>query len=103
MLNKRLILLPPDDHFYRGVPSITLALAQWTNGELSLAFQSAKEAANSFQIAGNLLFELSTKSVMAEIKAAQGELNEGVTIYKQAVHQATRNNVTSLRNGGELT
>ena len=95
-------LLPPDDHFYRGVPSITLAMAQWTNGELSFAFQSAKEAANSFQIAGNLLFELSTKSVMAEIKAGLGELNEAVTIYKQAIHQATRNNGTSLRTVASL-
>ena len=95
-------LLPPDDHFYRGVPSITLAMAQWTNGELSLAFQSASDAANSFQIADNLLFELSTKSVMAEIKAAQGELNEGVTIYNQALQQLTRSNETLLRTAVSL-
>ena len=84
---RTLDLLPEDDHFYRGIPAITLGLAQWTNGDLVSAFKSATDATTSFKIANNDRFALGGKYVMAELKVAQGDLEGAAQIYRRSLDQ----------------
>ncbi len=69
-------LLPDDDHFYRGVPTVTLGMAQWAEGELNAAAHSFAAAIAHFQRADNLLFAVSGMLVLAQIKVRLGHLHE---------------------------
>lgn len=69
-------LLPDDDHFYRGVPTVTLGMAQWAEGELNAAADSFAAAIAHFQRADNLLFAVSGLLVLAQIKVRLGQLHE---------------------------
>ncbi|MFK7806110.1 MAG: LuxR C-terminal-related transcriptional regulator, partial [Anaerolineae bacterium] len=95
-------LLPEDDHFYRGIPTVTLGLAQWANGDLKAAFKSFSDAVTSFQLANNLLFEMGGRTVMAEIKVAQGHLHEAVQIYKQSLQRFAEHKVPLFRFGENI-
>ena len=68
-------LLPDDDHFYRGVPTVTLGMAQWAEGELNAAADSFAAAIAHFQRADNLLFAVSGLLVLAQIKVRLGQLH----------------------------
>ncbi|MCB0099867.1 MAG: tetratricopeptide repeat protein, partial [Caldilineaceae bacterium] len=69
-------LLPDDDHFYRGVPTVTLGMAQWAEGELNAAADSFVAAIAHFQRADNLLFAVSGLLVLAQIQVRLGQLHE---------------------------
>ncbi len=81
-------LLPEDDDFYRGIPSVILGLAYWANGDLALARHSFTDAIASFQMAGNTLFVISSIYVLAAIRMAQGRLHEAFSTYQQGLQLA---------------
>ena len=80
-------LLPDDDYFYRGIPAVILALANWASGNLETAHQFFADAIASFQLAGNVLFAVSGIYVQAEIRVAQGRLHEAVSTYQQLLQR----------------
>lgn len=82
---KTLALLPADDHFYRGVPTVTLGMAQWAGGELLAAADSFNIAIGHFLRADNLLFAISGMVVLAQIKVRLGRLLEAIEINQQAL------------------
>ena len=82
---RALDLLPEDDHFYRGIPSVIIGLAYWARGALEMASRSFIEATDCFQMANNGLFTISSLSVLAAIKMAQGELHEAFRTYQRAL------------------
>ena len=82
---KTLALLPADDHFYRGVPTVTLGMAQWAGGELLAAADSFDVAIGHFLRADNLLFAASGMVVLAQIKVRLGRLLEAIEINEQAL------------------
>lgn len=82
---KTLALLPADDHFYRGVPTVTLGMAQWAEGEMLAAADSFDVAIGHFLRADNLLFAVSGMVVLAQIKVRLGKLLEAIEINQQAL------------------
>ena len=78
-------LLPDDDHFYRGIPAVIMGLAYWSSGDLEAAQRAIIDATTSFQMAGNDIFAISSTSVLAAIRVAQGRLQEAFTTYQQAL------------------
>lgn len=78
-------LLPDDDHFYRGIPAVIMGLAYWSSGDLEAAQRAIIDATTSFQMAGNGIFAISSTSVLAAIRVAQGRLQKAFTTYQQAL------------------
>ncbi len=84
-VQQTLALVPDDDHFYRGVPTVTLGMAQWTGGELNAAVDSFAAAIVLFQRADNLLFAVSGMLVLAQIKVRLGQLHEAAATHTRAL------------------
>ncbi|MEM8857524.1 MAG: LuxR C-terminal-related transcriptional regulator [Chloroflexota bacterium] len=95
-------LLPEDDHFYRGIPAVTLGMAQLANGDLKYAFKSFSDAVTSFELANNPLFALNGRMVMADIKVTQGHLHEATHIHKESLRQFEEQKVPLFRTGESL-
>lgn len=81
---KTLELLPPDDHFYRAIPLVTLGLAQWRRGDLNEAWTSMSEALERFEFADNLIYAQRCHYALAELRLCQGRLTEGLASYERA-------------------
>ncbi|MCB0033802.1 MAG: tetratricopeptide repeat protein, partial [Anaerolineales bacterium] len=96
-VQQALALIPADDHFYRGIPAVTLGLAQWAHGELTSAADSFIEAVTSFLKADNLLFVVSGQAVLADIRLVQGRLHDAAEIYEQALQMITERAEPLLR------
>jgi LuxR family maltose regulon positive regulatory protein len=80
-VQQALELVSDDDHFYRGVPTVTLGMAQWAEGELNAAEDSFAAAIVHFQRADNLLFAVSGMLVLAQIKVRLGQLHGAAATY----------------------
>ena len=87
---KALDLISEDDHFYRGVPALTLGLAQWANGKLPAASRSFIQAITNFELANNVVFELNARYVLGDILFMQGRLREAKHVYEQAISQVRK-------------
>ena len=82
---RALELLPVDDPFYRGIPSVTVAMAQWSRGEIDEAFDWFAEGLRSFRAAGNRPYAHSAMYAMAEIRLDQGRLAEAEELFDGAL------------------
>lgn len=76
--------LPRDDSFYRGIPAVTVGLAQWARGELDAAVGSFDDGLHAFRAAGNTVFEHGALYVMAEVRLEQGWLAESAALFAEA-------------------
>ncbi len=84
-VQQALELVSDDDHFYRGIPTVTLGMAQWAEGELNAAEDSFAAAIVHFQRADNLLFAVSGMLALAQIKVRLGQLHEAAATYAHAL------------------
>lgn len=89
--------LPPEDYIRRAVPTSLLGLAHWANGDLEAAHRSFSAVVTSFQRAGAVLNTLDLRYTLAEIRAAQGRLNDAFHIYRQVLQIADEHSEESLR------
>ncbi len=76
------------DFIRRGPPSAILGLAHWAMGDLEAAFIALKDAMDSFQKVGNIVFALSGTYGLADIRIAQGRLQAAIAVYEQALQIA---------------
>ena len=97
-----LALLPESDYFQRGIPSALLGLAYMASGDLEAAHRSMADAMSNFQRAGNILFAISTTSVRADIRMAQGRLYEAMRAYEQSLQLATEQGEPVLQGTADL-
>jgi LuxR family maltose regulon positive regulatory protein len=86
---RALDLLPEGDYLRRGIPASILALAYWASGDLEAAHRSFADAMASFQMAGNVLFAITGTHVLADIRMAQGRLQEAFNTYQRSLQLAT--------------
>lgn len=82
---RALELIPEDDPFYRGIPSVTVGMAQWSRGEIDEAFDAFAEGLRSFRAAGNRPFAHSAMYAMADIRLHQGRLAEAEALFDGAL------------------
>jgi LuxR family maltose regulon positive regulatory protein len=85
---RRALELLPDDSLWRGAAAAVLGIGYWIGGDLEPAFQSFAEGKALMEMAGYTQFQNSGVHIMADIRIAQGRLNEAERIYEQALRLA---------------
>ncbi len=82
-------LAGPEDHFIHGAAGGYLGLAAWSAGNIAEARSTFSEAVRSLHAAGNLVDELDTTIVLADMEVAAGRPSRARRLFEQALQTAT--------------
>ena len=85
---RALELAGPDDHLARGGAAGFLGLAAWAAGDVTRAFETFTIAVGSLHAAGNLVDELTSTVVLADLSLAAGHPGRARTLYRRAMEVA---------------
>ena len=86
---RALDLAGPEDHVVRGGGGGFLGLAAWAAGDVQKALVTFSQAARSLHAAGNLVDELDSTVVLADMWVASGRPGRARQLYEQALQTAT--------------
>jgi LuxR family maltose regulon positive regulatory protein len=79
----------PEDHFLRGAGAGYLGLAAWASGHIAEALSTFSDAVRSLHAAGNLVDELDTTIVLADMWVTSGRPGRARRLFEQALQTAT--------------
>jgi LuxR family maltose regulon positive regulatory protein len=82
-------LLTDGDYLERAIPAALIGFVHWSNGDLEAAHQSFSDIMISFQMSGDISGAISLSTIKADIRMAQGLLNEAASTYEKSVQLAT--------------
>jgi len=99
---RALDLAGPEDHFVRGAGSGFLGLAAWAAGDVEEALSTFSEAIRSLHAAGNLVDELDSTVVLADMWVAAGKPSRARRLCEQALQTATEGGVPHTRATADL-
>jgi LuxR family maltose regulon positive regulatory protein len=77
--------MPPDDPQLQGAASALLGIAHLSAGELEPAYNAIVAGMERLREIGNIAFALSGTGILADIRAAQGRLNEAARVAATAL------------------
>ena len=83
-----LALARPGDHLARGAAAGFLGLAAWAKGDVPAALQTFTQAVASLHAAGNLVDELSSTVMLADMWLAAGRPGTARRLYRAALQRA---------------
>ncbi len=95
-------LAGPNDHLARGAATGFLGLAAWARGDVSTALETFTQAVASLKAAGNLVDELSSTVVLADMWLAAGRPGRSGRLYERALQRAEAHGVTLPRATADL-
>ena len=99
---RALDLAGPNDHLARGGAAGFLGLAAWAQGDVSSALETFAHAVASLHAAGNLVDELSSTVVLADLWLAAGRPSKARRLYESALHLAEAHGEPVARATAEL-
>jgi LuxR family maltose regulon positive regulatory protein len=100
--NRALEATAADDHFERGAASGFLALAHWRTGNLDTAYPHWADTMSSLQRAGHAVDALGCIRPLAEIRIAQGRLQDARRLYNRGLTLATERPGPVLRGAADM-
>ncbi|MGI9173882.1 MAG: LuxR C-terminal-related transcriptional regulator [Rhodothermales bacterium] len=86
---RALDLLSEDDHFGRGSAAAMLGMAYWASGDLEAAHQTLVNGFARLGMAGDVPMAIGATFALADVRVAQGRLNEAVNACKQSLQLAS--------------
>ena len=75
----------PDDHFWRGAAAGFLALAAWSEGDITTAVETFTTAVASLHAAGSVVDELSSTALLAEMWTVAGRPDRARDLCERAL------------------
>lgn len=99
---RALELARPDDHLARGAASGFLGLAAWATGDVPAALQTFSQAVASLHAGGNLVDELSSTVVLADMWLAAGRPSKARRLYQSALQLAGAHGESVVRATADL-
>jgi LuxR family maltose regulon positive regulatory protein len=90
-------LAGPGDHLARGGAAGFLGLVSWANGDVSGALETFAEAVASLHAAGNLVDELSSTGVLADMWLVAGHPSTARRLYERALQVSEAHGEPVLR------
>ena len=94
---RALALAGPADHLARGGAAGFLGLVSWTQGDVSGALETFTQAVASLHTAGNLVDELSSTVVLADMWLAAGHPSTARRLYERALQMSETHEGSVLR------
>ncbi len=95
-------LVDEDDHLGRGAAAALLGLAYWADGDLDAAYQWYADGVASLEKAGHLSDLVGGATTLADIRIAQGRLNEAMRAYERGLQIAGRQGGPVLRGAADM-
>ena len=95
-------LAAPRDHLTRGAAAGFLALAAWSKGDIMLAIETFTRAVASLHRAGNLVDELSSSALLAEMWAVAGRPIKARELCRRALSAAEALGMAAARATADL-
>ena len=99
---RALDLAGPQDHFVRGAGSGFLGLAAWADGDIGEALSTFSAAVSSLHTAGNLVDELDSTVVLADMWVAAGRPSRARRLCERALQTATEGGHPYVRATADL-
>ncbi|WP_242448125.1 LuxR C-terminal-related transcriptional regulator [Cellulomonas sp. WB94] len=90
-------LAGPDDHLARGSAAAFLGLAAWADGDVTTALEIFALAVTSLHAAGNLVDELSSTVIQADMWITAGRPSTARRLYDSALQVAEEHRETTRR------
>ncbi|WP_411375729.1 LuxR C-terminal-related transcriptional regulator [Arthrobacter sp. MPF02] len=97
-----LSLLPPDDHGGRAAAHGLLGLAFWRMADLPAAHDAYSACSDGLRSAGFIADTFGCAVALADIRLAQGRLNEATATYEQALDLALTEEGQTLRGAADM-
>lgn len=99
---KALALAPKDDHMGRAAAHGLLGLVYWGAGDLRAAHQAYSSCAAGLREAGFIADTFGCAIALADIRLAQGRLNDALATYEEALELAAANDGPTLRGTADM-